>query len=152
MSAQDVHGGAAHGHDDHHHDDGPHSTVSAYIIGFFLSVVLTAIPFWLVMAKVIDDRGNKVLTTSNIEDELKKKEAALKIDTFYDLGKARRVEAVIKQMLIDKGRPFGTVKHDSKAIGTSGTQVSFVIDDGPKARVKSIEFTGNQVISAGALP
>ena len=61
MSAQDVHGGAAHGHDDHHHDDGPHSTVSAYIIGFFLSVVLTAIPFWLVMAKVIDDRGTAVL-------------------------------------------------------------------------------------------
>lgn len=101
--------------------------------------------------QVIDYRGSKVLTTSNIEDELKKKEAALKIDTFYDLGKARRVEAVIKQMLIDKGRPFGTVKHDSKAIGTSGTQVSFVIDDGPKARVKSIEFTGNQVFSDGAL-
>lgn len=101
--------------------------------------------------QVIDYRGSKVLTTSNIEEELKKKEAALKIDTFYDLGKARRVEGVIKQMLIEKGRTFGTVKHDAKAIGTSGTQVSFVIDDGPKVKVKSIEFTGNQVFSDGAL-
>ncbi len=101
--------------------------------------------------QVIDYRGSKVLTTSNIEEELKKKEVALKIDTFYDLGKARRVEAVIKQMLVDKGRPFGTVKHDSKAIGTSGTQVSFVIDDGPKVKVKSIEFTGNEVFSDATL-
>jgi cytochrome o ubiquinol oxidase operon protein cyoD len=47
----------AHGHDhhdDHHQDDvGYHATVKGYLIGFFLSVVLTAIPFWLVMAKVL---------------------------------------------------------------------------------------------------
>ncbi|UXH77360.1 cytochrome o ubiquinol oxidase subunit IV [Roseateles amylovorans] len=45
-----------HGHDDHHddHDDvGYHATVKGYVIGFILSVVLTAIPFWLVMAKII---------------------------------------------------------------------------------------------------
>ena len=44
---------AAHGHDDHH-DDGPvsHSTFKGYMTGFVLAVVLTAIPFWLVMGKV----------------------------------------------------------------------------------------------------
>ena len=53
---------AAAGHDDHHHaDDGPHSTFSGYMIGFVLSVILTAIPFWLVMAKVIADRNTAVL-------------------------------------------------------------------------------------------
>lgn len=44
-----------HGHDDHHHeDDGPHSTVKGYTIGFVLSVILTVIPFWLVMGKVFE--------------------------------------------------------------------------------------------------
>ena len=44
-----------HGHDDHHHEDeGPHSTVKGYTIGFVLSVILTVIPFWLVMGKVFD--------------------------------------------------------------------------------------------------
>ena len=43
-----------HGHDDHHEDDGPHSTVKGYAIGFVLSVILTVIPFWLVMGKVFD--------------------------------------------------------------------------------------------------
>ncbi|MDR7048757.1 cytochrome o ubiquinol oxidase operon protein cyoD [Duganella sp. 3397] len=46
-----------HGHDDHGHheqDDGNHGTMKEYAIGFVLSVILTAIPFWLVMAKVFD--------------------------------------------------------------------------------------------------
>jgi cytochrome o ubiquinol oxidase operon protein cyoD len=41
---------------DHHgdHDDiGYHATVKGYVVGFVLSVILTAIPFWLVMAKVL---------------------------------------------------------------------------------------------------
>lgn len=48
-----------HGHDnhdvhhDHHDDDGYHATAGGYAIGFGLSVLLTAIPFWLVMDKAI---------------------------------------------------------------------------------------------------
>ncbi|WP_326543144.1 cytochrome o ubiquinol oxidase subunit IV [Pseudorhodoferax sp.] len=57
--ASDTH--AHHGHHDDHHDDGPHSSLREYAIGFVLSVVLTAIPFWLVMAKVIEDRTLAVL-------------------------------------------------------------------------------------------
>lgn len=40
-------------HSDHHDDGAYHATVRGYVIGFLLSVVLTAIPFWLVMAKVL---------------------------------------------------------------------------------------------------
>lgn len=40
------------GHDDHA-DALPHGTFRDYAIGFLLSVVLTAIPFWLVMAGVL---------------------------------------------------------------------------------------------------
>ncbi len=46
----------SHGHDDHSHghdDVGYHATVGGYAVGFVLSVILTAIPFWLVMNKVI---------------------------------------------------------------------------------------------------
>ena len=43
----------AHGHDDHgHHDEHGHGSMRDYLIGFGLSVVLTAIPFWLVMSGV----------------------------------------------------------------------------------------------------
>lgn len=48
-----------HAHDDHGHEehDDYHGTVKGYTIGFLLSVVLTAIPFWLVMAKVLPSSG-----------------------------------------------------------------------------------------------
>jgi hypothetical protein len=36
-------------HDDHGHDSGFHASMKDYVIGFVLSVILTAIPFWLVM-------------------------------------------------------------------------------------------------------
>jgi cytochrome o ubiquinol oxidase operon protein cyoD len=56
MSAHNEH--AAHGgHGDHHddHDDGaPHATVKGYLTGFILSLILTAIPFWIVMGNVFD--------------------------------------------------------------------------------------------------
>lgn len=50
-------GHAAHGdghhHDDHHCGSQVHFSLRGYLAGFALSVVLTAIPFWLVMGKVI---------------------------------------------------------------------------------------------------
>jgi cytochrome o ubiquinol oxidase operon protein cyoD len=54
-----THAAHEHGHDHGHdeHDDGAHGSVGSYTIGFLLSVVLTAIPFWLIMAKVIPNSG-----------------------------------------------------------------------------------------------
>ena len=102
--------------------------------------------------QIVDYRGSKALTTTTIEDELKKREAALRIDTFYDLGKARRVEAIIKEMLAEKGRPFATVKHDAKTVGGAGLQVSFV--DRRRAQGQGqggSSSTGNEVFSDGKL-
>ena len=50
------HAPAAHGHhDDPHADDSAaHGSLKSYTIGFVLSVILTAIPFWIVMDKVFD--------------------------------------------------------------------------------------------------
>lgn len=65
MSAQHTtheHPGSHHDGDTPHHDaNEPHSTFSGYMTGFVLSIILTAIPFWLVMAKVIADRNTAVL-------------------------------------------------------------------------------------------
>jgi cytochrome o ubiquinol oxidase operon protein cyoD len=48
MSEHHNHG--HHGHDDHLE---AHGSLKDYTIGFILAVILTAIPFWLVMAKVL---------------------------------------------------------------------------------------------------
>jgi cytochrome o ubiquinol oxidase operon protein cyoD len=51
MAAQHTHGQ----HDDDHFDGEQdfHVSYKGYATGFILSVILTAIPFWLVMAKVL---------------------------------------------------------------------------------------------------
>ena len=51
MSAHDH----AEGHD-HAHGGAPHGSFRGYLIGFVLSVILTAIPFWLVMSGAIDNK------------------------------------------------------------------------------------------------
>ena len=59
MSGHQSHSGSRVGHDDHGSNAFAHVTVRDYLIGFGLSVVLTAVPFWLVMGEVIE---NKQLT------------------------------------------------------------------------------------------
>ncbi len=49
------HAGDAHGHDHHGGHGASHGTFKSYMTGFILSVILTAIPFWLVMGKVFSD-------------------------------------------------------------------------------------------------
>lgn len=48
------------GHCEDHDDDGlggMHVTLGGYVTGFVLSVVLTAIPFWMVMTRAIESSG-----------------------------------------------------------------------------------------------
>ena len=52
----------AHGHDHHGHDDhADHGSLKSYAIGFVLSVILTAIPFWLVMGNVFEKSGTTAM-------------------------------------------------------------------------------------------
>lgn len=50
----------AHGHGGHGQDAHGHGSFKDYVTGFVLSVILTAIPFWLVMGNVLD---NSLVTT-----------------------------------------------------------------------------------------
>lgn len=49
-----------HGHDHGHHghdEHADHGSLKSYATGFVLAVILTAIPFWLVMGKVFNSSG-----------------------------------------------------------------------------------------------
>ena len=53
-----------HHHDDHHGDDHDHGSFKSYMIGFLLSVVLTAIPFWLVMTGALPAAATGLIITA----------------------------------------------------------------------------------------
>lgn len=44
---------AHHAHDEHEDHGEAHGSLKDYVIGFVLAVILTAIPFWLVMGNVL---------------------------------------------------------------------------------------------------
>ena len=51
------HESASHAHHDHGHGhEAAHGTFKGYMTGFILSVILTAIPFWLVMGGLLDSK------------------------------------------------------------------------------------------------
>lgn len=95
--------------------------------------------------QIVDYRGSKELTNKTIEEALEKKDAKIRLDTFYDTMKAKKVEGIIRTMLEEKGRPFSSVKHENKNVGGAGTQLSFTISDGPRAKVREVVFEGNKV-------
>lgn len=53
MSNSNTHDAVAHTHGEDHDYEETHGSLKGYLIGFFASVVLTAIPFWLVMGEVL---------------------------------------------------------------------------------------------------
>ena len=59
--AEHAHDDHAHGHDDHGNDHASHGTRGSYLKGFFLSVILTAIPFWAVMTGAFKDPSTAAL-------------------------------------------------------------------------------------------
>jgi outer membrane protein insertion porin family len=101
--------------------------------------------------QVVDFRGSKALGNSAIEERLKQQDAAVRIDSFSDVGRMRRAERVIREMLAEKGRHFATVQHQARNLGGAGLQVTFAIDDGPRTRVRRVDFVGNQAVSDGRL-
>ena len=59
--AEHAHDDHAHGHDDHGNDHASHGTRGSYLNGFFLSVLLTAVPFWAVMTGAFKDPSTAAL-------------------------------------------------------------------------------------------
>jgi cytochrome o ubiquinol oxidase operon protein cyoD len=57
MSEHHTDHGHYYGHDDH----ADHGSLKSYTIGFVLAVILTAIPFWLVMGNVFENSGTTAM-------------------------------------------------------------------------------------------
>lgn len=65
MSAEAHNEHAVDHHDDHQYgDDHDHGSFKSYMIGFLLSVVLTAIPFWLVMTEALAPQTTGLVITA----------------------------------------------------------------------------------------
>src|SRR5471032_2960646 len=94
--------------------------------------------------KIVDYVGSKKIEVSKIDEKLKDANAQIRLDTFIDPALVRKVEGIVRDMLREKGFQFATVTHDIQEIsgGPKLIHITFNMDEGPKVKIRKIEFVG----------
>lgn len=106
--------------------------------------------------KIVDYVGadaTAVVDQGKIEEELKKRGINLRIDSFIDPGLVRQVTGIVREVYADQGYQFAEVKPAVKELpgGPKLVHLTFNINEGPKVRIRAVEFVGNVRVSDGKL-
>jgi outer membrane protein insertion porin family len=103
--------------------------------------------------KIVNYEGTKQIDRTKIDEQLRARNIELRLDSFLDQNIIRRVETVLREMMAEKGFTTAEVSHTftSVAGGPKLINVTFQIDDGPKLKIRDIEFIGNTAMSDGTL-
>jgi outer membrane protein insertion porin family len=103
--------------------------------------------------KIVDFVGSKKLTTSDIDTKLRELNIQIRLDTFIDQGLVRKVEGVVRDQLKEKGFQYANVTHEIRELsgGPKLVHLTFNLDEGPKVRIREIEFEGNRAVADGRL-
>jgi outer membrane protein insertion porin family len=95
----------------------------------------------------IDYKGLSTVTTSDVLDEFRERKVGMSIESPYDPVVVRRAEVVLQGLLSAHGRQFATVRHRTRNIPPNSVALTFVVVEGPKVKVGTIQFKGNTVFS-----
>lgn len=103
--------------------------------------------------KIVDYTGSKKLDQTKIEEKLKEENILIRLDSFIDPGQIRRVESVVRSFMASKGYQYAKVTHQLKPLpsGPKLVNLTFTVEEGPKVKIKKIEFEGNKAMSDGDL-
>jgi len=101
----------------------------------------------------VDYLGSKQVERTKIEERLKELRTEVRLDSFIDPALLRKVESVVREMLKEKGFQFSSVTHEIQPVagGPKLVNLTFNLDEGPKVKIRKIEFDGNQAASERAL-
>ncbi|HTL45041.1 MAG TPA: BamA/TamA family outer membrane protein, partial [Vicinamibacterales bacterium] len=103
--------------------------------------------------KIVDYVGSKKVEMSKIDDELKKKGIRIALDSFVDPGLVKQVATVVHDLYADEGYEYAEVKPEIKPVSsaTKTVNLTFHITEGPKVRIRKVDFAGNSAIPDGKL-
>ena len=90
---------------------------------------------------------------SKLDEKMKEAGVTLRLDSFLDQGVVRRVEGILRNLMAEKGHQFAEVSSKTEELpgGPKLVRVMFDVNEGPKVKVREIEFVGNQEVSDGSL-
>jgi len=90
---------------------------------------------------------------SKLDEKMKEAGVSLRLDSFLDQGVVRRVEGILRNLMAEKGHQFAEISSSTEELpgGPKLIRVIFNVDQGPKVKVREIEFVGNQQVGDGTL-
>ena len=103
--------------------------------------------------KIVDYVGSKKIEATKIDEELKKRNLTIRLDSFIDQGTVRKVAGVVRELLAEKGYEYADVKPEIKTVSTQSKTVNltFHITEGPRVKIRDVEFLGNKAITDNKL-
>jgi outer membrane protein insertion porin family len=103
--------------------------------------------------KVVSYEGSKKIDRTKIDEKLKEAGIQMRLDSFLDQGTIRRVEGVLREMMAEKGYQAADVNHVITPVegGPKLVNVAFNITEGPKVKIRDVEWLGNVAYGDGTL-
>ena len=103
--------------------------------------------------KIVNYEGSKQIDRAKIDEQLRARSIELRLDSFLDNGTIRRIETVLREMMAEKGFTNAQVSHTVTAVagGPKLVNVTFTVGEGPKIKIRSIDFVGNVAKADGTL-
>ena len=103
------------------------------------------------LVKDVEYVGNKKLSTSQIKDALKDGKVEIHAGAPLSLRDVAHARSVISDFYTQQGFRSATIDYRIDDISKTEKKVVFLIDEGDKVKIESIQFTGNTDVSAQAL-
>ncbi|MGE0132794.1 MAG: outer membrane protein assembly factor BamA [Blastocatellales bacterium] len=89
-------------------------------------------------------RGMKSATESEVLTRFKERRVQVSKESQFDPAKANGARLVLRELLAEKGHPSAEVSVEVEDISATTVALIFSVDEGPRVRVKEIEFTGDR--------
>lgn len=95
--------------------------------------------------KIVNYKGLKRLEQGTLEEKLRELDLMVRIDTFVDQTRIKRIKTVIAEMLADLGFPNAAITAELTPVagGAKLAHLTFTVNEGPQTRIRRIEFDGN---------
>jgi len=103
--------------------------------------------------KIVDYQGSKQIDRTKIDEKLRERNVELRLDSFLDESVIRRVEGVLRSFMTEKGFTNAEVTHKISPVagGPKLVNVTFNVSEGPKIKIRKVDFTGNTAFSDSRL-
>ncbi len=89
-------------------------------------------------------RGLKSATESEVLTRFKERRVQVSKESQFDPAKANGARLVLRELLAEKGHPDADVSVEVEDISATTVALIFNVEEGPRVRVKEIEFTGDR--------